>query len=365
MKGLAQLKVIVCAGTGGVGKTTVAASLGELFARRGRRVLVLTLDPARRLAAALGLEGSAFEEQKVPLAGAAGELWTAMIEPARIFDRFVRRVSPSAGHAERLIRNPLYQELSRSLNGSQEFTSLERLLEAEEAGKYDLVILDTPPTQHAVDFLRAPEQIFSLFQDSITRWFIADPDPTAPGSLLKALFHRGTKTVLNALERITGSQFIGELSDFFQSMSALQKVVAERSMRVHRLLSRESTGFLLVTGFDEAKLKEARVFIRELKRGGYHLAGVVINRSFPDWFGDGDGQSENRAQLPAEVRDLYSKLKTFYAERIQLCDQFSAELSALAPVVRIPDFRRPVTGLDGLHQMSLKLESTALVGDEK
>ena len=359
MRSLAKAKVIVCAGTGGVGKTTVAASLGELLARKGLKVLVLTLDPARRLASALGLPASA-EEMKVvfPKGDVRGEMWAAMIEPADVFDRFVRRASPTEDQAERLLRNPLYQELSRSLNGSQEFTSLERLLESVEVGSYDTIVLDTPPSQHAVDFLRAPERIFSLFQEGITRWFISDPKS---GGLLKAIFHRGTQTVLRALERITGSQFVRELSDFFQSMSALQKMVAERSQRVHRLLSQDSTGFLLVTGFDEAKLKEADLFARELKRGGYHLAGVVINRAVPDWFDENTVSPD----LSVDLQSLRRDLTDFYQRKILQWNSFADELSTSVPVVRLPDFRQPVTGLEGLRQMSLKLESTGLVANSE
>jgi anion-transporting ArsA/GET3 family ATPase len=349
VRALKDYRVLVCAGTGGVGKTTLAAALGELLARQGQRVLVLTIDPARRLASALGMRGEA-EEFRAPLE-APGELWAAMIDSSAIFDRFVRRTSPRPEQAERLLKNRLYQELSRSLNGSQEFTALERLLEATESDRYDVVILDTPPSQHAIDFLRAPERIFALFQESITKWFVQSESHQG---FLQSLFHRGTKTVLSALERITGSQFIGELSDFFASMSVLQREVAERSIQVHRLLTRPDTGFILVTGFDEAKLNESKIFAQDLRRGGHQLAAIVINRTFPEWVG---ATSAGNSTALQKLNDCYDRLAHYYAGRTQLCDQFASEWQTQTLVMKIPDFYQPVYGLEGLHLMSLKLEN--------
>ncbi len=338
------MKIIICAGTGGVGKTTVSASLGLCFAHQGKKVLVLTLDPARRLISALGLDSSD-EEIRVDLK-TKGELWASMIDPAKIFDRFIHRVSTSETQAQKLLKNPLYFQLSRSLNGSQEFTSLERLLEAWESKKYNLIILDTPPSQHAVDFLKAPEQIFSLFQDSITKWFIQKN-----GGLLNSIFHRGTQAVLSALERITGSQFVGELSDFFASMSDMQQVVASRSIRVHQLLTQAETSFLLVTGYDEAKLREAQMFAKEIRRGGYKLGGVVINRSFPE--------EQKSSGLPKENKEFYQNVKNYFAHKIKLCDDFARELKL--PVTRLPDFTKSIQGLDGIKMIAEELKSSNIM----
>src|SRR5690606_14962793 len=134
---------------------------------------------------------------------------------------------------------------------------LERVLTAVESEKFDLVILDTPPSQHAVDFLKAPEKIFNLFQESITKWFVGSK-PTA--NFMGRIFNQGTQMVMSALQKVTGAKFIGELSDFFESISALQGKVRERSLRLHRMLASQSTGFILVTGSDQAKLKEASEF---------------------------------------------------------------------------------------------------------
>ncbi|HVK60219.1 MAG TPA: ArsA family ATPase, partial [Bdellovibrionales bacterium] len=175
--------MLVCVGSGGVGKTTVSSALAMRGAQLGRRVLVLTVDPAKRLATALGLEdagGVSGGERQVPLADVKGSLHAAVIDSKAIFDDFIRTHSKEADVVARIMRNRLYQQMSTTLSGAQEFTALERLLQGSESDRFDLVILDTPPTKHAMDFLSAPERIQSLFQDSVTKWFMA-PDEKPQG----------------------------------------------------------------------------------------------------------------------------------------------------------------------------------------
>ncbi|MCB0386079.1 MAG: ArsA family ATPase, partial [Bdellovibrionales bacterium] len=275
-----QYKVIICAGTGGVGKTTLSACLGILAARAGKRTLVLTIDPAKRLADALGIDATSESEIAVALENTKGSLSAAMINPASIFDRFIHRSAKKPELAQRILNNSLYRQMSTTLSGSQEFTSLERLQTALDSGQFDLIILDTPPSQHAVDFLYAPQKIYSLFQNAITQWFVQKP---GSGGFLQGLFQRGTKTALAALEKVTGSHFIRELSDFFEGVAEIQDEVSGRSIAVHRLLTGPDTAFILITGFDRAKLGATRDFINELRKGGYALNSVIVNRCFPTW----------------------------------------------------------------------------------
>ncbi len=361
LEALGHHQVVVCAGSGGVGKTTLACCLGILLAQQGKKVLVLTIDPARRLASALGLASDSaigLAEVKVPGQNYAGELYASMIDPQLVFDDFVQRRAPSPEAAERLMKNSLYRQLVGQLSGSQEFTSLERLLSAVESNRYDVVILDTPPTQHAVDFLRAPERIFALFQESVTKWF-ARRDPRASPSggvkkLLNQVVQRGTHTALKALEKITGSAFVVELGDFFESMAALQSQVSGRSIEVHRLLTSERTGFLLVTGFDHSKLVEAKDFYGELKRGGYSLSGIIVNRSQPSWL---SLQSLDPSPLPStpqmrDLLDLYQKLQRYYVLRQDVYGEFQAHLRGEVPYWLLPEIKGPVQGLEGLEQIS-------------
>jgi anion-transporting ArsA/GET3 family ATPase len=334
-------KVLVCAGTGGVGKTTVSAALGLVAAQAGLKVLVLTIDPARRLATALGI-GKSDEFVQVPLPNGRGSLWASMIYPEKIFEDFVRATAPHPSAAERLLRNPLYQQLATTLSGSQEFTSLERVLSALESGRFDLIVLDTPPSQHAIDFLRAPQKIFNLFQESVTRWFISSKESS---NLIGKLFNQGTRTALMALQRVTGAKFIGELSDFFESIAALQDKVRERSIALHRMLASPQTGFILVTGADEVKLREALEFYEELTREGHHFSGIVLNRTFPDWT-----LSENPGMAPSkwqEVEGFFRRMKAFSSEQEKSYDKLEAAL-----VIKVPELKGRLSGLEALSRVA-------------
>lgn len=347
-------KVVICAGTGGVGKTTLSACLGILAARSGKRALVLTIDPARRLADALGISEGSEEEAQVSLAGVSGTLSAAMINPSSIFDRFIHRAAKTPELAEKILSNSLYRQMSTTLGGSQEFTSLERLLTALESDKYDLIILDTPPAQHAVDFLHAPQKIYSLFQNAITRWFVQKPGSK---NFFQGLFHRGTKTALAVLEKVTGSHFIRELSDFFEGVAGIQDEVSGRSIAVHRLLTGPEAAFVLITGFDRAKLGATRDFITELRKGGYTLNSVVVNRCLPMW------NPSDQVRKLLESNEDFKKLETFYGdlrvynqEREQELSEFQGFLGNLTPLIRVPDLVSDVTGLQGLTKLADKLE---------
>lgn len=350
------LNIIVCAGSGGVGKTTISAALAVRAAQQGKNVLVLTIDPARRLANALGLE-SAKVNEPVPVPGQnfKGQLSAGMVDPESVFDEFIRRSAPNKEVAEKLLKNSLYRQLATTLSGSQEFTSLELLLSAKESGNYDLIILDTPPSQHAVDFLRAPEKIFALFQKSITKWFVQSGNNVG---VLQGLVNRGTKTVLAALEKATGSKFVSELSDFFENMSNLQEKVSQRSIEVHRLLASDSTGFVLVTGLDEAKLKEAEDFQADLKKSGHNMALIVINRAFPEWLVE-----KVPNELSGQLREDFEKLLVFHDSLNSYYKQMSQRLKAAQPSektfpsIRLPEVEQDIVGLSGLAYLSEIIES--------
>jgi anion-transporting ArsA/GET3 family ATPase len=366
---LLDLDVIVCAGSGGVGKTTMSSTLGVWAAQQGQKVLVLTIDPAKRLANALGLDSTEFNKPgQVQGLNAAGELHASMIDSQAIFDSFIRNCAPSEDVANRLYKNSLYRQLSTTLSGSQEFTSLEALLQARESGNYDLIILDTPPSQHAIDFLRAPERIFALFQKSITQWFIKGSGDV---SFLRKLVNQGTKTALSALEAVTGSRFIHELSDFFESMAELQGQVGQRSIQVHRLLSSEKTGFVLITGLDRAKLVEAEKFQRDLKTAGATLSMVLVNRASPSEYEPLEMKNlSSEAQGIAEkVNHLKRQEAVYFQTQARFLDDLQAQLSQGTHMLCLPEVIDDIVGVEGLEllvgvleQTSKKLGSTQEVG---
>lgn len=344
---LKKHKILICAGTGGVGKTSMSASLGVMAANEGLKTLVLTIDPAHRLAQALGVENKPGEEVKVP---GVPNLSAAMIDPRREFDEFVLG-AVDKGIAKGLFNNRLYQQLVSNLNGSQEFTSLVKLVNVARSGKYDLVILDTPPTQNAVDFLKAPERIYALFQDTVIGWF---SNPKRDEGWVKRTIHRGTRMVTGALESVTGSVFIQELRDFFDHISYLKDKIASISKETSELIHSPKAGFVLVTGFDEAKLKEALEFHQDLQAEKLNLRAVIVNRWFPEW-------AEGMGQFPAEwkndpdfiqLKEFYERFSHFFAQRQQAYEKFASGLGKAVPVLKLPDFKNNVQGIEDLKHVA-------------
>ena len=295
-----ETKTLICIGTGGVGKTTLAASFGVGLALDGKKILVLTIDPSKRLAQALGLkpDGDLHKVDLSEVAGGkknSGELWSCVIDHQKAFEKFIRQASKNVASEtdiNRLLKNKLYLQLSGRLSGSQEFTSLISLYQYVQSGDYDIVILDTPPAQHTWSFLKAPEKIANLFNEGIANWFRSGSES---GSLFKKLVNIGTTQVLKALELLTGSEFIKELSSFFKAIQNWQGPLEAYVMNCHRLLISPQTEFVLVTGLDPSRLKEADKLAKEIRTQGYKLTSIVINR-VPGWL-----STQAKANLDAKA----------------------------------------------------------------
>jgi anion-transporting ArsA/GET3 family ATPase len=340
---LSSAKVIVCVGSGGVGKTTVASALAYQAARSGRKVLVLTVDPSRRLKSTMGLDDK--EESQIKLDSGTGQLWAAIINPKQVFDDFVLRFAKDDESLKKILNNRLYIQLSTTLSGSQEFTALEKLYTSFESQKYDLIVLDTPPTQHAIDFLEAPQKLAAMFNEKITKWF-RDPSSAKPG-IMGRIFQQGTQQVLKVLEKLTGSEFISELADFFSRIQKKQKDLEARVVGAHQLLVDPNTHFVLVTSFDEAKLKEAQYFSKEIRRGGYQLSTIFINRAYPK----GVDLSYSPIQKN-QVTQLYEKYQTWLRDKQALYQEFSIQMSRDGRVIQLPELLENVSNLDGVEEMA-------------
>ncbi len=356
---------MVCVGSGGVGKTTMAASLAIRARQLGLRTLVITVDPARRLATAMGLDLSGVEERLVPkatgsVAGPAGtgELFAAIVDSKKIFDAFVMKHATEPDLFKKLSKNRLYQQLSTTLSGSQEFTALERLLQAVESNRFDLIILDTPPTQHAIDFLSAPERIRNLFQDTITKWFMnpAENSGFLGQGLIGAIIGRGTRVALKSLETLTGARFIDELIDFFHSVQSIQKTLRDRTEKMNQILMSADAQFVLVTSFDAAKLLEAQHLSGHLDRFGYRLGACILNRAFPEslpQFESLDGKipdvlGESARRLAA----FHATVKQDHERRFELFQEFEQRIDATVAVVRVPEYRQDIFGLEDLESLA-------------
>jgi anion-transporting ArsA/GET3 family ATPase len=270
-------RVVICCGSGGVGKTTVSAALAIRLAREGHRVAVLTIDPARRLADSLGIGELGNTARRVPLErvdpDCSGSLDAMMLDAKATFDDLIRRVAPSSAAAERILGNRYYRFASQRLGGSHEYMAMEKLLDLWQTGPYDVIVLDTPPTRHALDFLHAPDRMAGLFDQGVMRWLVM---PATQGGW-RAL-ELGSEVVARVLERILGRGTIGEIAEFFEDFRDLWDGFTERSKRVNALLGDPATRFMLVTSPAEAAQTEALYFLEVLRARGLPFGGFVLNR---------------------------------------------------------------------------------------
>ncbi len=272
---LADRRIVVCAGPGGVGKTTTAAALGLVAARSGRRTVVLTVDPARRLATSLGISGMGGKPVRVPFDEGAGELWAATLDVRQTFDELIAREAPSEEAARAVLDHPFYQQLSTSLAGAHEYMAMERLYELSHDRQWDIVILDTPPTHHALDFLSAPARMEAFFSGPGIE--LVRRGARAAGRMSRGLV-RLNALVLRGVGRFIGTDLFVEILAFAASLAELGAGFARRANEVGRLLRHPSVGFVLVAGPDTATVHEMLFFARRLHREAMHVAAVLLNR---------------------------------------------------------------------------------------
>jgi anion-transporting ArsA/GET3 family ATPase len=272
--------VCVCAGPGGVGKTTTSAAIAAGMAARGRKVAVLTIDPARRLADSLGLPELGNVERRVDpeLFAAAGvdlgegELWAMMLDSKQTFDDVIREHAPDAESRDRILSNRIYQQLSGALAGSQEYMAMEKLYELNASGRYDLLVLDTPPSRNALDFLDAPGRLLQFIDGRALQVFMK---PTGFGM---KVFGRGASMMFSVLSRITGVDLIEDLAEFFQAFGGMVGGFRERARRVNELLADDDTAFLVVCAPQPEPVAEALHFHRKLLDAELPFAGAIVNR---------------------------------------------------------------------------------------
>jgi anion-transporting ArsA/GET3 family ATPase len=363
---LKDTSVVVSVGSGGVGKTTTAAITALHAALRGKRALVMTVDPARRLANSLGVDGLGHEIERIALPDAPGELWATMLDMKSTFDGIVERYSADEETTQRILSNRFYHHFSTSLAGSQELSASERLFEVVESGEFDLVVLDTPPTANALDFLDAPVRFFEALDSAAIQWVIAATG-FARG---KGLVGMGTQFVLKTLGRFTGQEFFQELGEFLFHFSGLLDGIQERSHATQRLLRDSRTRFVIVTTPNPSAIEEALGFRARLDDFGVHVGGVVVNRthrgfgsntfteqpltSLTDALVDGAGPGTDRASLARIARVLLDNANAFKALATrddQALDELQDSLGPSTPVVRVPTYATDVHTIKGLLRM--------------
>lgn len=350
---LLEHRLLICVGSGGVGKTTLAAALALGAAAQGKRVLVLTIDPARRLANSLGLPLFGNEAVRVdldrgglPTVAPGGELWAMMLDPSHTIRDLIQRVSPEPQIAERILGNRIFLAIADSIAGSQDYMATETLHDVVTRGGYDLVVLDTPPATHAMDFLDAPGRLARFTDRQIMKWFLAPHEPQAGlGRLLM-----GTSTVVfRLLGHIFGRAFLDELSEFFQAFRELYDGFRQRSEEVIALFRARDTAFLVVTAPNDASVETARYFLGELRGRGMRCVGAVVNRCHVV-----SAAVPEVSQLAALATDLSGDLAPHTAEtllaRLGAADRRLREL-AQAEARRIDHLRRALGPSQGLWRV--------------
>ncbi len=387
-------KVVVCCGSGGVGKTTCSAALALAAARRGRRTLVCTIDPAKRLANSLGIASLGNEElevgaEKLREGGIelppGGSLHAMMLDTKRTFDRLIERYAPSPEHAKRILTNHIYVRFSGQLAGSQEYMAMEKLYEVYTAGKYDLIVLDTPPTKHALDFLTAPKRLSEFLEGSTLKWFLT-PYFTA-GRWSFGIVQRVTKWVIDWLDQLFGLEMLKELSEFFRAFETLWGGFKERAEKVNELLRRpELAAFVIVTSATRETVSEAGYFIEQLRASSMPIAGVIANRVHTDFLDAGGDAAiepgplreaarseESMRWLEASADEAFAGDPTALRAMRKAIENFcefqsiaAADRARLAPleadarrqglfVREIPAFERDVHDVAGLERLDVWL----------
>jgi anion-transporting ArsA/GET3 family ATPase len=348
-------RVCICTGSGGVGKTTTAAAVAIGLAARGQRVAVVTIDPARRLAGALGLERLGNEPRMVEPGHFArhgvrlrGELWAMMLDAKRTFDDLIELLAPDASTREEILANRIYQELSSAVAGSQEFTAVAKLYELDASGRFDAIVLDTPPSRNALDFLDAPQRLTGFLEGRALKVL------TAPTGAAAKIAARGSGVVFSALRHVTGVDLLADLSAFFLVLSGVVDGFAERARAVDQLLGDPGTTFLIITSPEPAPVEEAIFLRRRLAEAGMPFGGLVVNRmrvlaptepviDESTLTADLGGDGELAARSVQALRDLRALAQRDATSLRRL----AAELDDEHPIL-VPQLDREVSDIAGL-----------------
>jgi anion-transporting ArsA/GET3 family ATPase len=357
-------RVCICLGAGGVGKTTTSAALALGLAARGAKVAVVTIDPAERLASALGLATLAGEPHRIDPTLLAehdvaceGELWAMMLDSKGTFDGIVTRLSPDEREREEIFANPIYRELSSAVAGSQELSAMAKLYELRHEHDFDVIVLDTPPSRNAVDFLETPTRLLGFLEGRALKVFLS------PGGLAARVFGRSTGIVFAIFARVTGVDMLSDLSTFFRSLSGILDGFGERTRGVAELLRDEETTFVLVTSPEPEPAQEAVFLAQRLAERGMPRGGLIVNRVHFDGLGEhtveqaeqelaGELDARLAARVAANLADFDVLVRRDHAtvERLQ------AELEEPDPIL-VEHLDEDVSDLSGLGELATRLFS--------
>ena len=349
----ARRRLVVCCGSGGVGKTTVAASVALAGAESGRRAVVVTIDPAKRLADALGLASLSNEPHRIE-GEWPGELWALMLDTKTTFDALVTRYAASPDQAEAILANSFYRNISGALSGTQEYMAMEKLFELASDSRFDLIVVDTPPTRNALDFLGAPRRLVRLLDSRSYRWLVV---PTR--AYMKAI-SVAAQAFLRTVSSAVGSEVVDDLVAFFRAFEGMDEGFRRRAEEMMATLTDPGTAFFLVSSPRRDSLEEAMFFAGKLAESHLAVDALVLNRLHPRF---GHGGAEADRQMAGTLGEE-SPLGRLYANRadfrtmVEGEDRQVRDLAARvspAPVARVPFLPGDVHDLEGLRAVRAHL----------
>jgi anion-transporting ArsA/GET3 family ATPase len=342
---LEQQSVIVCVGAGGVGKTTTAAALALEAARRGRRVCVVTIDPARRLSDAMGFDPDRAignEPQQIEIA-ATGELWAVMLDTSTTFDALIRTYAPSEEQAQNILINDFFRNIADSMSGAHEYMAMEKLYELHNDERFDLVVVDTPPTSNAIDFLEAPDRITRFLDHRLYKVLV-----TPTGGLARVV-NFAAQGFLRTVARIVSASVVDDAIKFFATFDGMEEGFRGRAVAVHDLLIAEDTAFVLVTVPRDDTVDDAAAFIETLATADIAVDAIVVNRVHPSF---GSERLDGLADGPlAPFITVLHDSQTVAVGQDTVLATLTNELPAGA-VVKIPFLDTDVHDLDGLASLA-------------
>jgi anion-transporting ArsA/GET3 family ATPase len=348
---LAQ-RLIVCVGCGGVGKTTTAAALALAAALQRRAAAVITVDPARRLKDALGLSQLSISPQRLALPNGAGSLDALALDTKRAFDALITRVAPTPDVAQRIFANRLYQQLSNELGGSTEYMAMEKLYELLSSGSYEVIVVDTPPSVHARDLLKAPLRLIELLASNAVR-FLKTPSAMLSGSE-SGLARMTLNAIFKVLQRWTGFNALADLGDFASNFEGLVTGFRTRAAEVDRALRQPTTSFVLVTTPEPDTVSATLAFHQELEQEGFPVAGVIANRVY-------DFPPAQTLSATTYAEPIRRKLSANYADFAALGERDRRALarlqreSAIPLLATLPVFEEPPASLATLRRFAALL----------
>ena len=344
--------ILICGGSGGVGKTTTAAVLALRAAELGRRAVVVTIDPAKRLADALGLGGLTNEPSRID-GDFAGELWAMMLDTKSTFDALVGTYAADPEQRARILDNRFYRNISGALSGTQEYMAMEKLYELHHSTDFDLIVVDTPPTRNALDFLDAPRRLTRFLDHRFYRLLtMSNRGP------LKAV-NMAAQSFVRSIARVVGADVIDDAIAFFQAFDGMEQGFKDRATKVEGLLRGGQTSFVLVASPRRDTIDEATFFAEKLVEADIPVRALVVNRMHPR-FAEGLAEAtRERANSLGDqaIGDLYRNLADFQLVASREDENLAglAATVAPAPVVRVPFLRSDVHDLDGLREIETHL----------